>query len=753
MNKNHSISICILIDALGWNYIKNRPFLNDIALTKRPVKSILGFSSGVIPSILTGEYPQEHKHWSLYFYSLYTSPFRWVKSYLWLPKKILHSRFARKIIEEISKRMTGYSGYFETYVVPIEQLYLFDICENRNIYAPKGVTGTDSIFDILKQGNIDYQCLTYPLKDKEIFAKAKQSLQTIKSHFYLLYLSELDALLHRACKDSVQVNEMIDYYEKEIRDLYAIATNRFNKVNLCVFSDHGMAAIDNGYNLKKQIEDLGLKTPSDYVAFYDSTMARFWFFNSETKDLVVNLLNNKEYGKILSDNELKTLGVKFENNMYGELVFLMHTGSVICPSFMGSKVPQGMHGFSVDDGVMDAMLVSNYEIKEDLKDVKDFYKLMVERVSELNTQPRKLKILYFLNSTVRAGAEEVVLQLMEYLDRKIFDPILVCPQELIDLIKEELEEFKVRYYSIKIRRWRNLGEIRKFIAILKQEKPDIVHSHLFLATRFAAPLAKFAGVSKVIETAHIREAWRKGYKKAYFVDRFFYRFVDKIIAVSSAVKDYLIKEKKLNEYKIKVIHNGIDLTRFKSPDNLPQNKCFTIGVIGRLESQKGHKDFLNAIHILNGKFEDIRFVIAGEGSLKNELEKQARRLGIANRVEFLGYRRDIESVLKEIDLLVLPSLFEGLPLVALEASAMAKPVIVSDVDGNLEAVQHNRTGLVIPSKDPVALARAITFFYENKEVASKYGENGRSFVNQNFDIRQQVKKTEDLYKSSVTGLK
>lgn len=94
----NTVSIFALVDALGWDYIKDRPFLNDIAVVKRPVKSILGFSSGVIPSILTGKYPQEHKHWSLYFYSPKTSPFKWTRHIRWLPKRILNSRISRKII-------------------------------------------------------------------------------------------------------------------------------------------------------------------------------------------------------------------------------------------------------------------------------------------------------------------------------------------------------------------------------------------------------------------------------------------------------------------------------------------------------------------------------------------------------------------------------------------------------------------------------------------------------------------------------
>lgn len=174
-------NIFILIDALGWNYIKDRPFLTDVAVTKMPVKSILGFSSGVIPSILTGKYPQEHKHWSLYFYSPKTSPFRWTKALLWFPDSILNSRLTRKIIEEISKRLMGYTGYFETYLIPVRQLHLFDICEKKNIYATKGFSRVDNIFDILKKREVDYKCFNYPLKDKEIFARIKEIPPAIKN--------------------------------------------------------------------------------------------------------------------------------------------------------------------------------------------------------------------------------------------------------------------------------------------------------------------------------------------------------------------------------------------------------------------------------------------------------------------------------------------------------------------------------------------------------------------------------------------
>jgi len=746
MKKRESVNIFMLIDALGWDYIKDRSFLDDIAVTKKPVKSILGFSSGVIPSILTGKYPQEHKHWSLYYYSPQTSPFRWTKGLLWLPKRILNSRITRKIVEEISKRIMGYSGYFETYVIPVEQLHLFDICENKNIYAPKGIRGAESIFDILQNKNIDHKCFSYPLKDAEILSQAKSALESSKNSFYFLYLSESDALLHSLCRNQEQVKAMVDYYEKEIRELYQIAGQKFNQVNLFVFSDHSMAPVNKAHDLKKDIEELGFSVSKDYIPLYDSTMARFWFFNHEAKETIVAELNKKEYGRILSKDELKAYGCYFEDERYGQIVFLMNTGAVINPSFMGSNAPEGMHGFGVDDGAMDAMLVSNQKVEREIKDVKDFFQIMVDNtIHDTHDTTRKTKVLYFLNSTIRAGAEEHVLQLIKHLDRERFEPILVCPQKLIDLLKENLEAINVRFYPVHIRRWRNIKEIARFLTILKEEKPDIVHSHLSFATRFAAVLAKVAGVPKVIETAHIREAWRKGIKKAYFIDRFFCRFVDKVIAVSAAVKGYLIAEKKIPTRKVEVIRNGVDTERFKPFESTNGKKEFCIGVIGRLEPQKGHKYFLEAVSMLDGKFDNTKFLIVGEGSLREELQHKCQELKIDDRVEFLGFKKDMVSVFGDLDLIVLPSLYEGLPLVALEAGAMGKAIIVTNVDGSPEVVINNKTGFIVPSKNSAALKNAVETFLNNRNLAAEFGENSRKHIKKEFELAKQVTKTEQLY--------
>ncbi len=374
------------------------------------------------------------------------------------------------------------------------------------------------------------------------------------------------------------------------------------------------------------------------------------------------------------------------------------------------------------------------------------------------------KVLYFLNSTVRGGVEEHVLCLLRFMDRDSFEPVIVCPPELLTKMEGDFIKQKVKYYPVRIRRWTDFSEIRKYLYVLNREKPDIVHSHLFFATFFSAPLSKLAGVPVTIETAHIREAWRKGLKRAFIIDRFFYRFVDEIIAVSEAVKRFLVKEKGVPAEKITVIHNGVDLERFagqrreaaagekrragrdQGKRREQKNTKVKVGVIGRLEEQKGHKYFLNAVRLLKSKADKAEFIIVGEGRLKRELENLCLSYMISNKVKFLGFRSDIIPVLGSLDILVLPSLFEGLPLVALEASAMQKAVIVTDVDGSPEAVLHGETGLVVPSKDSKALKEAMERLIDDPQLRRELGQRARKRVEEHFDLKKQVRETEEIYR-------
>lgn len=370
---------------------------------------------------------------------------------------------------------------------------------------------------------------------------------------------------------------------------------------------------------------------------------------------------------------------------------------------------------------------------------------------------KKIKILYFLNTNVRGGTEEHVLNLSAHLDRNAFVPLVVLPPELALIMEDDFNKINVRFEKIYVRSWLDVREIIKFIKLLNREKPDIVNPHLFFASRFASPIAKFCGVPVVIETAHIREAWRKGFIKTFYpVDRFFSLFVNRFIAVSHAVKEYLINTKGIKPGKIRVIHNGIDTAKFAEAgkkDNLVEKefsfKGVKIGVIGRLEPQKGHIYFLEAAKIVLNKIKDVKFFVIGEGRLRKELELKAVNFGIGKNILFTGYHKNLPAALSMLDIFVLPSLYEGLPVVVMEALVALKPVVVTAVDGSPEIVKNHETGIVVPPENPSSLAEAIIFLIKNREIAKKYAEKGKENILKNFTIERQVRDTERFYRECM----
>jgi hypothetical protein len=334
----------ILIDALGWTYLQNENFVTDILSYRTKVQTILGFSSGAIPVLLSGKPPKENGHWNLFYYDPENSPFRWVRWIQFLPSSLLNHRIFRKSVRELSRLFNRFAGYFQIYGVPVELLPYFDICEKSDIYLPGGLP--NSIFDHLKACDVPYRTYSYhQFSDRQIISEASSDLRAQKYEMYFLYLSELDSFLHDRCKYEGEVRSKLQQYDRWIREVYQEAKKSYGDVELFVFSDHGMTPKRAGYDLLSEIRPLKLQMPRDYIAIYDSTMARFWYFQDDARTRILSRLKQLECGRILQQEERNRFGLDFSDNRYGDTIFLMNPGVVIEPSFMGTLGPEGMHGF------------------------------------------------------------------------------------------------------------------------------------------------------------------------------------------------------------------------------------------------------------------------------------------------------------------------------------------------------------------------------------------------------------------------
>jgi len=221
----------------------------------------------------------------------------------------------------------------------------------------------------------------------------------------------------------------------------------------------------------------------------------------------------------------------------------------------------------------------------------------------------------------------------------------------------------------------------------------------------------------------------------------------------------MIEKQRIESQRVVKIYNGIEIDEYRMDydkeaihvksslrEEMGLKKDIPIiGVIGRLVWQKGFEYFIEAIPGLLKKFKDARFLIVGEGKLEEELKLKSKRLGLEDKLIFTGFRSDIKEVLASIDVFVMPSLLEGLPMTLLEAMAMGTPIVATDIDGITEVLDNGKTGLLVPPKDTKALTDAITYLLVHSDKAYQIGLTARKVVEERFRVDVMVQKVEEVY--------
>lgn len=382
----HPPSVFVLIDALGWEILRDRPFLDDLLTDRQRVETILGYSSGAIPTLLTGQRPAQHGHWNLFYRSPETSPFRWTRPLMALPRGLREGRVVRRLVKEVSKRVSGYSGYFAIYNLPLDRVRYFDLCETSDIYQPGGLAPARSIFDVLGEGGVAYECFNYHRHtDAQIVDLAPVRIAQSPARVFFLYLSGFDAFLHRSVSDPRAVTERLAWYERALRRVYEAARARWGAFRMAVFSDHGMTPIRETRDLASRVESLGLDVPRDYLPVYDSTMARFWIESERARIRLTELLGGLSWGRLLPPGEVDELGLRFADRRYGDLIYVMKPGLLITPSDMGRIRFDGMHGFHPrEDPNAHAVFLSNQPSASPIHHIAD---LLPELLRPLGLRP------------------------------------------------------------------------------------------------------------------------------------------------------------------------------------------------------------------------------------------------------------------------------------------------------------------------------------------------------------------------------
>ncbi|MBU1087432.1 MAG: glycosyltransferase [Candidatus Omnitrophica bacterium] len=362
-------------------------------------------------------------------------------------------------------------------------------------------------------------------------------------------------------------------------------------------------------------------------------------------------------------------------------------------------------------------------------------------------------ILYTMNSAEIAGSEKALILLLRRLNRKKFNPIVMCPAQgpLIKRLRKENVRVLVNIQKSRF----GLSTLYNLVQILKRENIDLVHLH---STRVHAIIAKLLRIPVVERINMTRHKYIWSFSKFVFIDRLMSCFVDRFIIVSEALKRDMIK-RKISKRKLLTIYNGIDWNELTEPSEIIKTKRelslsdddIVIGVIGRLVKQKGHKYFIEAAVSILEKFPKAKFLIVGNGPLEKDLKSFVKKAGIDNNVIFTGFRNDIANLLEIMDIFVLPSIWEPLSNALLEAMAIGKPIVATNVDGTAEALNHNYSGLLIKPEDSSEIAKAVVKLLENKEKALKMGMAAKEVVKARFCLEGMAKRTEDVYLDLLTG--
>lgn len=384
------IEIFVLVDALGWRYVTARRFLADLLPWRWRVRSVLGNCSAAIPTMLSGRSPDQHGHWNLGHYAPGSSPFSWLRPLSVLPDSLLEHRVARRMLTGLGRRVLGMGPRFEC-TVPPRLLPWFDWAEKANIYAPGGIREASSIFDLLELLEVPHRVYTsHRAADADILRTARRDLVASEARFFFLYLNELDALLQRHCQDAGIWGLRLDWYADSLRELLALARRVDPKATLTVVSDHGMTPVQHHYDLAAEVDRLGFAMPTDYLAVYDSTMARFWFFSEHARAAIEARLGQLACGRLVPDAELRDLGVLFLDRRYGQVIYLLDPGWLISSrDFTGPHwTPTGMHGYHPDDPDSDGVFLSNNAPSMLVRTIADVHRCLEDAVTRTTTTRR-----------------------------------------------------------------------------------------------------------------------------------------------------------------------------------------------------------------------------------------------------------------------------------------------------------------------------------------------------------------------------
>ena len=365
-----------------------------------------------------------------------------------------------------------------------------------------------------------------------------------------------------------------------------------------------------------------------------------------------------------------------------------------------------------------------------------------------------LRLLLVADSLHIGGAEQHVVSLASALVQRGYHVTIACSEKGFLAPLAERAGVVVRPLLDRLVKRRLSPQFAQELAKhLRQESYDLVHAHMY-ASDAACACALSGTTPPLVLTEHSEASWRSADEQR--CSQWFYAKARHIIAVSKQIRKRLIEHDGVPSHRISVIMNTL-LPGLEASGGV-QQACPAmlagkplVGVVARLQPEKGIGYFIEAAAYVLRVIPHAHFLIIGDGQERHSLQEQAIALGVQEQVHFIGFRLDVRALMQGLDVVVVPSLSEGTPLVTLEAMAAGIPIVASAVGGIPEQVRHLREGLLVPPADPQALGKAMIYLLQNPARLRQLGEAGRLRVAAHFQFGTMIEQTEAVYRTVLSA--
>lgn len=367
---------------------------------------------------------------------------------------------------------------------------------------------------------------------------------------------------------------------------------------------------------------------------------------------------------------------------------------------------------------------------------------------------QRITILYLITGFGIGGAEKALLELVKRVNKKKYR-VLVASVGPGGPLEEDFKKYSEHCFHFKPRLGFDLGLVTKLMAVLRKYKVEILQTTLFYADVIGVLAARLVKLPVIISWQTALALPTGSVEDDRFRHTWAYRlassFMHHIVAVSDQVRKYFIQNRHIPKHKISTIHYGVDLEHFNKNNKSIRKEIglnendIVLAMVGHLSEVKGHKYLVEVLPSLISTYPNLHLIIAGDGPKRQILQKQIDNLGIQSHVHFLGVRSDIADLMCSGDVFVLPSLYEGLPNVVLEAMASSVPIVASDVGGVSELVINEKTGFLFEAKNTAQLKESLEKLLTSKKRRKTMGRNCRTRIENYFSIDFEIERFEDLY--------